>query len=59
MIGRTLEPLLAPIGFNWQIAIALVPGLAARENGVRPSHTQSASAMRRPPLIPVIGHRQP
>ena len=30
LIGRTLEPLLAPIGFNWQIAIALVPGLAAR-----------------------------
>ena len=34
MIGRTLEPLLAPIGFNWQIAIALVPGLAAREVAV-------------------------
>ncbi len=33
-IGRTLEPLLAPIGFNWQIAIALVPGLAAREVAV-------------------------
>ena len=34
MIGRSLEPLLAPIGFNWQIAIALVPGLAAREVAV-------------------------
>lgn len=34
VIGRTLEPLLAPIGFNWQIAIALVPGLAAREVAV-------------------------
>jgi ferrous iron transport protein B len=34
MIGRGLEPLLAPIGFNWQIAIALVPGLAAREVAV-------------------------
>jgi ferrous iron transport protein B len=30
-IGHFLEPLLAPIGFNWQIALALVPGLAARE----------------------------
>lgn len=30
-IGAALEPLLAPIGFNWQIALALVPGLAARE----------------------------
>lgn len=34
MIGRGLEPLLAPVGFNWQIAIALVPGLAAREVAV-------------------------
>ena len=33
-IGRWLEPLVAPIGFNWQIAIALVPGMAAREVAV-------------------------
>ena len=31
MIGNFFEPLLAPIGFNWQIAIALIPGMAARE----------------------------
>jgi len=31
MIGHALAVVLAPIGFNWQIAIALVPGLAARE----------------------------
>ncbi|MFT3817751.1 MAG: ferrous iron transporter B [Rubrivivax sp.] len=31
MLGRALLPLLEPVGFNWQIAIALVPGLAARE----------------------------
>ncbi len=31
LIGRGLETLFAPIGFNWQISIALVPGLAARE----------------------------
>jgi ferrous iron transport protein B len=34
MLGRGLEHLFAPIGFNWQIAIALVPGLAAREVAV-------------------------
>ncbi len=34
MIGRVLEPILAPIGFNLQIAIALVPGMAAREVAV-------------------------
>ncbi|WP_198970670.1 ferrous iron transport protein B [Xylophilus sp. ASV27] len=34
MIGRALEVVFAPIGFNWQICIALVPGLAAREVAV-------------------------
>ena len=34
IIGHALEPLLAPIGFNWQIAVALIPGMAAREVAV-------------------------
>lgn len=34
IIGHWLEVLFAPIGFNWQISIALVPGLAAREVAV-------------------------
>lgn len=34
MIGHLLEPILAPIGFNWQISVALVPGMAAREIAV-------------------------
>jgi ferrous iron transport protein B len=33
-IGRGLEHVFAPIGFNWQISLALVPGLAAREVAV-------------------------
>ncbi len=33
-IGRGLEVLFAPIGFNWEISIALVPGMAAREVAV-------------------------
>jgi ferrous iron transport protein B len=33
-LGHMLQPLFAPIGFNWQISIALVPGLAAREVAV-------------------------
>lgn len=33
-IGRALELVFAPIGFNWQISIALVPGMAAREVAV-------------------------
>lgn len=34
IIGHWLAPALAPVGFNWQIAIALIPGLAAREVAV-------------------------
>ncbi|MEI8150716.1 MAG: ferrous iron transporter B [Hyphomicrobiales bacterium] len=34
MIGKWLEPLTAPIGFNWQINVALIPGMAAREVAV-------------------------
>jgi ferrous iron transport protein B len=33
-VGRALEHVFAPIGFNWQISLALVPGLAAREVAV-------------------------
>jgi len=33
-IGAALAVVFAPIGFNWQISIALVPGLAAREVAV-------------------------
>jgi ferrous iron transport protein B len=34
MLGHALETVFAPIGFNWQISIALVPGMAAREVAV-------------------------
>jgi ferrous iron transport protein B len=33
-LGALLEHVFRPIGFNWQISIALVPGLAAREVAV-------------------------
>lgn len=33
-LGRFLLPLFEPVGFNWQIAVALVPGMAAREVAV-------------------------
>ena len=33
-LGQALHHVFAPIGFNWQISIALVPGLAAREVAV-------------------------
>src|ERR1700709_1659013 len=34
MIGKALAPLFAPLGFNWQIVVALIPGMAAREVAV-------------------------
>ena len=34
MIGHALAVVFAPVGFNWRICIALVPGLAAREVAV-------------------------
>jgi ferrous iron transport protein B len=34
MIGKVLEPLFVPLGFNWQIVVALIPGMAAREVAV-------------------------
>ena len=33
-IGHALAFVFAPLGFNWQICIALIPGLAAREVAV-------------------------
>jgi ferrous iron transport protein B len=34
MLGRALSVIFQPIGFGWQICIALVPGMAAREVAV-------------------------
>ena len=31
MIGRLLQPIFEPIGFTWQMTIAMIPGVAARE----------------------------
>ena len=44
MIGRALEPVFAPIGFNWQMVIALIPGMAAREVAVAALGTTYAIA---------------
>ncbi len=30
-IGKIIEPVIAPIGFNWKIGVALLPGLSAKE----------------------------
>jgi ferrous iron transport protein B len=33
-MGKALSNVFEPIGFNWQISVALIPGLAAREVAV-------------------------
>ena len=59
-LGRGLEVLFAPIGFNWQISIALVPGLAAREVAVGALGTvyalSAAGDAVAEQLAPVIAH---
>jgi len=31
VIGRTIEPLIRPLGFNWKVGVGLISSLAARE----------------------------
>jgi len=59
LLGRGLGYLFAPIGFNWQISIALVPGLAAREVAVSALGTvyaMSGSSDVAGSLSPVLTH---
>jgi len=59
-LGHALEHVFAPIGFNWQISIALVPGLAAREVAVGALGTvyalSAAGDAVAEHLAPVIAH---
>lgn len=34
MLGRAIEPIFAPIGFNLEMVVALIPGMAAREAAI-------------------------
>ena len=59
MLGHALQYVFAPIGFNWQISIALVPGLAAREVAVSALGTvyaMSDTGDVAGALAPVIAH---
>ena len=58
ILGEALAHVFAPIGFNWQISIALVPGMAAREVVVSSLATvyalSSSSADAADALVPLI-----
>lgn len=60
MLGRALEVVFAPIGFTWQICIALVPGMAAREVAVAALGTVYAMSQTgdelSSALVQLIGH---
>ncbi len=59
-IGAWLAVIFAPIGFNWQISVALVPGLAAREVAVGALGTvyalSATGADMSGALTPLIAH---
>jgi ferrous iron transport protein B len=62
-LGPLLQHLFSPLGFNWQICIALIPGLAAREVAVGAlatvyavSGSEHAAASH---LMPLIGGQWP
>jgi ferrous iron transport protein B len=63
LLGQALQTVFAPIGFNWQISIALVPGMAAREVVVGALGTvyalSSASSGVAEALTPVIAQEWP
>jgi ferrous iron transport protein B len=60
MLGHGLAVVFSPIGFNWQISIALVPGLAAREVAVSSLATvyslSASSVDTAQALMPLIAH---
>jgi ferrous iron transport protein B len=60
MLGRALAVVFEPIGFGWQICIALVPGMAAREVAVGALGTVYALAAGTDDvanaLAPVLAH---
>jgi ferrous iron transport protein B len=62
-IGHAMEPVFAPVGFNWQICIALIPGLAAREVAVSALATvyalSAASENAADALGPIIAAQWP
>ena len=62
-IGAALEPVFRPIGFNKEIALALVPGMAAREVAVSALGTvyslQGTDAEHARPLVERLRHAWP
>ena len=60
MIGHAIAPVFAPLGFGWQICIALIPAMAAREVAVSALATvyaiSAVSDDQAGALAPLIAH---
>jgi ferrous iron transport protein B len=59
MLGHFLQPLLAPIGFSWQMTVALIPGLAAREVAIGALGTVYAVSGDDGTLANALSHQWP
>jgi len=61
MLGKLLAKVFEPIGFNWEISIALIPGMAAREvivSSLSTVYALSSNAQQdSEALIPIISHQ--
>ena len=57
MMGRAMEPLFAPIGFNWQMCVSLIPAMGAREVAVAVLGTLYATGSEaEAALVPILQH---
>lgn len=59
ILGHFLQPLLAPIGFSWQMTVALIPGLAAREVAIGALGTVYAVSGDDGTLANALSHQWP
>lgn len=54
-LGQAIEPLFAPIGFNWQMCVSLIPAMGAREVAVAALGTiYAVGGEAEDALIPIV-----
>ncbi len=55
VIGRAMQPLFEPLGFGWEICVALIPGMAAREVAISSLATVYALSGTEEAVTPALG----
>jgi ferrous iron transport protein B len=56
-LGTAIEPVLRPIGFDWKISVALIPGFAARETMISALGTVYAVEGREDQVAEALGQK--